>query len=172
MALHTQRDESTGLLLAPTSGLQNELGGFGCDTSFNPQIRDKAGNVVAVYPTAVYGTYMVKLSVAGTSSSSGVFASLANPFGANAIILGRVLNATTQSTGAATVDIGVAADATTSSDTLMDGQSVATAGALQANGTNGLPYRAWSTTQFVNVAEASGDVDGLVGTLYLLCALA
>lgn len=180
-------------------GLSNGRAGLGFDSTItngetnalgNPIIIDTAGNVsLKATPTslvlAVGGTTIAtlgsnvklamstKLAVAGGASSSGVFASLANPFGADVLITRAILVTTVIATAAATVDIGVAADATTSNDGLIDGLDVnAATGVFDSAvaaiaGTNGKPSKRWSTTQFLNVAEASGNVDGLVGTLYI-----
>lgn len=114
----------------------------------------------------------VKIALTGSISTTGTFASIANPHGTNLIILNRYLSVTTQSTGACTLDIGVAANSTTSSDTLIDGLSVASTGFLSTAGTNGAAGRTWSPTQCVTVTEASGDAAGLVGTLYIEYAFA
>lgn len=135
------------------------------DTSLNIQI---GGTEVMEYNSAVLPGGYVSLAVAGASGSSGVFASAANPFGYDVIITGAYLRITTQSTGASTLDIGIGADATTSDDGLIDGLSAATAGLFtnfEDAGTNGEVSIVWGSSQFLNVAEASGDVDGLVATL-------
>lgn len=109
-------------------------------------------------------------SITGTSSSSGVFSATANPFGYNVLITGAYLRITTQSSGASTMDIGVGANATTSNDGLIDGLSGAAAGLFtnfEDASTNGEVSQVWSTTGYLNVAEASGDVDGLVADLYV-----
>lgn len=111
--------------------------------------------------------YVVRQRVTGTAASTGVFAAIQNPHNRRLIITNRYFVADTQSTGASTLDIGVAANATTSADNLIDGVSAATAGVLQAAGTNGASGRVWEATQFVTVAEASGDVAGLVGILVI-----
>jgi hypothetical protein len=105
-------------------------------------------------PTATY-----------TAGSTGVIQYLENPHGQELLILNSCFVATTQSTGAATLDIGVAANATTSSDTMIDGMSAATAGVLQTRGTNGNYCRRWGATEVITINEASGDVAGLVGYL-------
>jgi len=122
--------------------------------------------------TTLYGNdkaivQTVRLDLTGTASSASVFAAIANPHGQPLLITNRFLVATTPSSGASTLDIGVAANATTLSDTLIDGVSGATAGVLQAAGSNDALGRTWGATQFVTVAEASGDVNGLVGTLVI-----
>jgi len=113
----------------------------------------------------------VILDITGSSSSSGVFASLLNPFGVDCMIVGAKLNITTQSTGAATCDIGTAATAI-SNDGLIDGLSVAATGLFSnflaaTAGTNGKPAKLWPATSYLTVAEATGDVDGLVARLYV-----
>ena len=109
--------------------------------------------------------YSVDLTAA-TVTTGGAVASIANPFGAACVITRAFLRVTTGSTGAATVDIGVAANGTTTSDTLIDGQSVQTAGLLSTAGTNGATPREWGASQFVTVT-ASATLAGLVGALYL-----
>ena len=61
------------------------------------------------------------LAFTGGAGSSGVFASMANPEGQTFIVTHATLRITTQSTGASTLDIGIAADATTSNDGIIDG---------------------------------------------------
>jgi len=111
------------------------------------------------------------LAVAVTAGDgAGVTQSTANPYGVSVMITNVVLDITTQSTGACTLDIGVAADATTSSDLLIDGLSAATAGVFSGavnGGTNGRNAQKWTSSTFLNVAEATGDITGLVGVLYL-----
>jgi len=115
--------------------------------------------------------YAFKVAIAGASGSTGVFKSVLNPFGRDVIILpSTVLNITTQSTGASTLDIGVAADGTTSNDTVIDGLSGASAGlkvGTKNGGSNGGVAVKWGAAQYLNIAEASGDVDGLVANLYV-----
>ena len=112
------------------------------------------------------------LAFTGGAGSSGVFASMANPEGQTFIITHATLRITTQSTGASTLDIGIAADATTSNDGIIDGLSGASAGIFSnivaaTAGTNGRPAIVWGASQYLNIAEASGDVAALVGTLYV-----
>lgn len=113
-----------------------------------------------------------RLPITGASGSTGTFLGFANPFGTTAIIHNRFLRVTTVATGAATVDIGVAANGTTASDTLLDGQDVnAATGLFVATGVNGAAAREWGPTQFITVTEASGDVNGLVAELIVEVSL-
>lgn len=115
---------------------------------------------------SVVNTY--KVAITGAAGSTGVFSSTANPFGASVLVHHTVLRITTQSGAASTLDIGIGADATTSNDTQIDGLSGATAGIFNSvnnKGTNGGACQLWTTSTYLNVAEASGNVDGLVATL-------
>lgn len=130
------------------------------------------GTEIAEFSASAKPVVMVPLAVAGASGSSGVFASAANPFGADVLITGLYVRITTQSTGASTLDIGIGANATTSNDGLIDGLSGAAAGLFtnfEDAGTNGEVSMVWGSSQFLNVAEASGDVDALVATVYAAC---
>lgn len=111
---------------------------------------------------------------AATTTAGGDAISLANPFGQRAIIMDMVLDVTTPATGAATMDVGVAANGTTSADTLIDGVDVGSAAIIADNidnaGTNGLRGVAWGTTQFIT-ATPSATLAGLVGTYYVTVLL-
>lgn len=82
---------------------------------------------------------------------------------------GLVMDVTTKSTGAATVDIGVASASTTLSDTLIDGVDVGTA-TIVANsekhaGTNGMGKVKLPAGSYVTGSMASGDTAGMVATV-------
>lgn len=115
------------------------------------------------------GAYKVALTAATTTAAGGVL-SLANPEGAAIILTRLVLDITTNSTGAATVDAGIAADGSTSSDNLIDGQSVATAAKVLDNvsdgGTNGKARQKWGATQYLTIT-ASATTVGMVGNAYI-----
>lgn len=121
-------------------------------------------NEVSVVPQ------LVKLGSISGATSTGVKLGVANPYGANILIHGVFLVVTTQSTNANTVDIGVAANGTTSNDTLIDGASTQGTAPFVLNdqknaGTNGAGARLWSSTTFVTV-NANTDATGLVADLY------
>lgn len=112
-----------------------------------------------------------KVAIAGvTATTGGAIAAIANPEGKALIIRNAVLDVTTKSTGAATVDVGVAADAVTSKDTLLDGLDVGTAAgtfdSAENGGTNGKSAVKWGATEYVTVT-GSASTAGLVGALYL-----
>lgn len=115
-----------------------------------------------------YGAYRKALTAVTTTTAGGVVA-VANPEGVPLIITRAVLYIPTASTGAATVDLGVAADATTSADNLIDGVSVAATGAkdnISDAGTNGKARQIWGVSQYVT-GTASATLAGMVGYLYI-----
>lgn len=122
--------------------------------------------------------YVREIAITGGASSTGVIASLTNSdagfVGKDIIVTRAALRVTTASTGASTLDIGITAtSATTSSDTLLDGISAAATGFFDSadgtdNGTNGTAKPVlWAKDSYLTIAEASGNVDGLVATLYV-----
>lgn len=111
------------------------------------------------------GAFRADLTAA-TGTTAGAVLSLANPEGVPIIITRLLLNITAPSTGAATVDAGIAANGATTSDILIDGASVATAAKVLDNisdiGTNGKSRQLWGTTQFLTIT-ASATLAGMVG---------
>lgn len=111
-----------------------------------------------------------KVALAAVDTGGGVFA-WANPE-AGAIIVERVvIDVTTASTGACTIDVGVTpTSATTVVDNLLDGQSVATAAVLdniENQGTNGKSAGRLASGKWVTASVASGASAGLVGSAYI-----
>lgn len=111
-----------------------------------------------------------KVALTAAAGNGGALA-WANPEGATIIITKVIVNVTTVATGACTLDIGTAANGTTSNDTLLDGLDVNAAIGLFDNvtnkGTNGLPTKLLTSSQFVTATVASGTVTGLVGQVYI-----
>ena len=104
---------------------------------------------------------VAKVAMTDDDAAGGVFA-FENPEAGDIIVTSVVLNITTQSTVASTIDVGVAADATTSDDSIFDGQSAAAAGLFGT--TTPVVVEAG---EFVTASEASGDVSGLAGNAYI-----
>lgn len=123
--------------------------------------------------------YVHELSISSAAAvATGVYTSIKNSdasfAGADLIVLRAWIRVTTGSTGASTVDIGITAtSATTASDVLFDAISLATPGFFDSadgtdNGTNGVAKpQLWAKDSWITVAEASGDIAGVVGTLYI-----
>lgn len=114
----------------------------------------------------------VQVPLADTGAAAGDLAAVENPTGTACVIVEAFVNLTTVATVAATVDVGVAADAATLSDTLLDGIDVNSATGVFTvgvnGGTNGKQGRPWAATQYVTASEASGNTEGLEGTLTVL----
>lgn len=114
-----------------------------------------------------YGAYRVAL---GTGTGAGGVLALANPEGVTLLITRLTLHITTPATGTPTVDSGVAANGSTSSDTLIDGQTVGDAAKVLDNiddqGTNGQATEEWGASEYLTIS-ASADPAGLVGYAYI-----
>lgn len=108
-------------------------------------------------------------NLTAADTAGGVFAAQ-TPDRNNFIVDLVVVDVTTASSGACTLDVGIAANATTLSDTLIDGVSLATTG-LKNNyddkGTNGRAVRKAVTGEYVTASVASGASSGLVGKYYI-----
>lgn len=110
-----------------------------------------------------------RTAIAGVAATTGgAIAAIENPEGVDLIITRAVLNRTTKSTGAAAVDIGVAADGTTSAQNLLDAVAAgATAGVednIENPGSAGKAVALWGASEYVTVTGDATSV-GLVGTL-------
>lgn len=113
---------------------------------------------------------MYCVELADTGASAGDIAAVANPEGVPVHITRAILYLTTESTGASTLNVGVAANGTTGSDNLIDGVSGATAGAydnLKDGGSNGKGGQLWGASEYVTASESTGDTTGLEGYLCL-----
>lgn len=114
---------------------------------------------------------VAKVALAAVDTAGGLAAWTP---GARKLLHHVVLDATTKSTAASTTDCGIAANATTLNDTLLDGADTGTAAALfdssdgTDNGTNGIAKtRAVGATESVTCSVASGASAGIVGNLYV-----
>jgi hypothetical protein len=111
----------------------------------------------------------VRVALAASDAAGGVFA-WANPTGGSIIVTSVIVNVTTQSAGACTVDVGIGATAGTSNDTFIDGVSVAATGAkdnIKDAGTNGVSAQQVTSSQFVTASMATGATSGLAGFAYI-----
>lgn len=110
------------------------------------------------------------------AGTGGVVAAFTAP--AACIIERVIMDITTASTGACTLDVGyTAVSATTTSDTLLDGINVGTAigfwdsmNAALDSGANALAQKA-ASGKWITVTEKTGDATGLVGNLYIYYTL-
>jgi len=108
---------------------------------------------------------------AATTTAGGDALNLANPEGADLLITRFIIDVTTEATGAATVDAGVAATGTTN-DELLDGVDVGSAAILTDNlagvvaGDVAAAVVEWGSDEYVTVTP-SATLAGLVGTYYI-----
>jgi hypothetical protein len=112
------------------------------------------------------GTW-IKGSLTASDAAGGVF-SEENSYGSDLVVLRVVISVSTgASDSSVRVDVGTAANATTSADTLIDNLNVSDVGLYdtQTNkGTNGNTVLKWGNNQFINASRAAGATSGLVGT--------
>lgn len=114
---------------------------------------------------------IVKVALAAADTGGGVLAWV-NPESSSIIITRVILDITTKSTGACTLDVGTTAtNATTSSDTLLDGVDVGTAAGVFDNiedkGTNGKSRQKLASGKWITASKDSGAAAGLVGFAYI-----
>lgn len=111
------------------------------------------------------------VDITAGGDTGGALASIANPWGDQAIIVACTAEITTASGGAATADIGVAANGTTLSDTILDGININTTASynhVDDAGTNGVldsTFLVWDSGEFITASIASGTDGAVVGTL-------
>lgn len=118
-----------------------------------------------------YG-WLKQALTAATTTAGGDALGLANPEGERIYVTRVLVDITTEATGAATLDVGIAAAATTSSDTLLDGIDAGSAAAVfdsadeTDSGTNGKAGRAWDSDEYLTVTP-SATLAGMVGNIYI-----
>ena len=114
---------------------------------------------------------VAKIALAAVDTAGGVF-SWQNDEGASIIVTGLILDVTTASTGACTLDCGTTAtSATTKIDNLIDGLDVNSAAGVFDNitdkGTNGVSRQKLASAKWVTGSVASGASAGIVGFAYI-----
>jgi hypothetical protein len=119
-------------------------------------------------------TAILALTGAAIHAGTGGVIAWTNPESTAILILRAIVDLTTVSTGACTLDIGLTeTSATTTSDTLLDGidaaAGVAVFDSMDAALDGGANAKAQklAAAKWVTVDEKSGDATGLVGNLYL-----
>lgn len=115
-------------------------------------------------------TAMKKVTGAlGAADTGGGIFSWQNPEDGTILVQHVALVITTKTTAVCTVDVGTTAtNATTLSDTLIDGKDINAAAGTFTNdesaGTNGKPVKRLESGKWVTASKASGAAAGLVGT--------
>ena len=111
----------------------------------------------------------------GSADTGGGILSWQNPESTAIVVFRIVIDRTTKSTGACTADFGTAANGTTSSDNLMDGEDVGATAATEDNienkGTNGKARQRLDAlggaADYITGSKATGAAAGLVGNAYI-----
>ena len=129
-----------------------------------------AGDIIVEDANATSGAPVVRTARVTMTAATGAGGALSwqNPTGGRIIVTSLVIDITTAS-GTATIDAGVAANGTTSSDTLIDGKSTNAAGVISSiddGGTNGLAARALTSSQFVT-GSITGTIGSFAGVAYI-----
>ena len=113
-----------------------------------------------------YAGFWIKGALSATRTAGGLF-NAENTYGSDLIIDRVIISVTSASSGASSASVGIAANATTASDTLLDdfdsgGQGIYDN--IDNKGTNGKTKAKWGTGQFVTGSESTGNITGIVGT--------
>jgi len=145
---------------------QRADGGFGL-------VQDSDSQEVATFGGSYKAMKVAKVAIAGVAATTGgaLFA-WANPEIATIIIDRFQIDITTKSTGAAAGDFGIATDATTSSDNLIDGYALGGTEKVVDTmltgdlGTNGKVNQKMTVTQ-VLTGTGAATTAGLVGNVYI-----
>jgi len=138
------------------------------------QIKDAGSskaNGVGRADVSKYAGMWLQGSLTASDAAGGVF-SVENTFGSDMVILRVVLQVTTGASGACTLDVGTAADGTTSANTLITGVNVADAGIfdnIADKGASGTSRLKFASGAFVNASMASGATAGIVGQYAIHC---
>ncbi len=128
------------------------------------QGRTLAGESIIEDPNSDNGAPVVRTSLITMTAATGAGGALSwqNPTGERILVHGLMIDITTASGSTTTIDCGVASGATTSSDDLIDGKTVATAAVIHSwhhQGTNGAASRAVPADYYV-----TGSITGTIGS--------
>lgn len=113
-----------------------------------------------------------KASMANDDDTAGGVANISNPTGTRGFVDKVVVDVTTAaSDSSCTLDMGIAADASTSDDTLIDGLDVNSGTGVSDNvddqGTNGNATVIWDSGDYFTASVDAGSASGLEGNIYV-----
>lgn len=128
-------------------------------------------NKASLLASADRVTKVAKVALGAADTGGGVLAWV-NPEIASIIITRIVLDITTKSTVACTIDVGATAtSATTTIDNLIDGLDINTAAGVFDNfedqGTNGTSRQKLASGKWITASKATGAAAGTVGFAYI-----
>jgi hypothetical protein len=125
------------------------------------------GTVVVPLTVSKGGLAIPLVGAVGTTG--GEVGAVLNPEGGTLIITDAILYIAVISTGAANLNVGIAANANTSDATLISALSAQSTALVGYNGINPAAqstFPIWTSTQYVTVT-GTGDTSGFVGVLHL-----
>ena len=130
-----------------------------------------AGDIIVEDANATSGAPVVRTARVTMTAATGAGGALAwqNPTGGRIIVTSLVIDITTASGSTTTIDAGVAADGTTSADTLIDRKTTAAAAVISSindGGTNGKAAQALTSSQFVT-GSITGTIGSFAGVAYI-----
>ena len=162
-------NKNLDILALPVSGLKIGAGAGTAVTTTAAQLNQ----VTDAHGTVAFDRAMkvARVALAAVDTGGGVFA-WANPEVGSILVERVILDITTQTSGACTLDVGTtAASATTLSDNLIDGVDPASAPSTPDNlgdaGANGKARQKLATSKWVTGSVASGNSAGIVGFAYI-----
>jgi len=100
---------------------------------------------------------------------------LTNSYGSDLIVTRAMIQVTTVSSGACTIDVGAGSGASTSYDNLLDGIDVNGSTGVSDNlksmhaGDSGRSVVIWKSTEYINASKKTGATSGLVGYYAVYC---
>lgn len=129
--------------------------------------------VMTAFGTVTFdrGVKTARVALATGASGGGVFA-WQNPEASSILIVRVVIDVTTKTSAACTIDVGTTAtNATTSSNNLLTGLDVGTAAGTFDNitdvGASGKSRQKLASGKWVTASQASGAIAGIVGFAYI-----
>jgi hypothetical protein len=156
--------------LAPNATALNALA---ADATVLGGVADAAAGATMTANNRIEKIAVVDLT-ADPDDTGGDVLAWANPEGAPIVVTRLLVNISDASGGAGTINFGVAVDATTGSDTLIDGADAEVAGFIcniKNAGTNGKSAATMSSTQFLT-GTASASLTTFAGKAYIHYVLA
>ena len=133
--------------------------------------QNKADNVLDAQEKMVKVDLNGGGAISAVTHAAGVLGGAwSNPEGEDIMVTGFYLDVTTAATGTPTVDVGVAANGTTTSDTILDACAVGDAADVSTpiieGGTNGKGAVKMSSTQYITI-DGSASLAGMVASFYV-----
>lgn len=157
---------NASLLLGKTWAAPDAIGGT-TPAAITGTTVTGTGKVIA-YSTATV-PMVIEAALAAVDTAGGVYA-WENTTTKTVWVLALHLDVTTKTTdGVCTVDAGIAADGTTSNDSLIDGQDIGAAIGIFTSTT--VPKKV-TAGQFITISKATGETAGLVGKVLILAYVA